>query len=163
MPDTRTLMPRLLPLPPSWLKPRGPILVRFDGLCLMCSRSIRFLATEDRADLIRFQPFTANEAPDSMLVETENRTLDRSDAVLAILHALGGHWRAFAFCGSLIPRSLRNHLYNFITSHRYQWFGKSDTCTLPDEEVKRRMIPSSPCSPDGPSSVCSSLGGRSEP
>lgn len=132
-------MPRFFPFHPSWLKPRGPILVRFDGLCVLCSRTIRFLATEDRADLIRFQPFTGNEAPDSMLVETDGMILDRSDAVLAILHALGRHWRVLAFCGALIPRFLRNHLYTFIATHRYQWFGKSDTCTVPDEEVKRRM------------------------
>lgn len=134
------LMLHLFTFDPTWLTPRGPILVRFDGLCLMCSRTIRFLATEDRADLIRFQPLTGNNTPDSMLVETGNRTFDRSDAILAILHALGGHWRVLALSGSIIPRFLRNHLYNFIASHRYQWFGKSDTCMLPDEEVKRRMM-----------------------
>jgi predicted DCC family thiol-disulfide oxidoreductase YuxK len=132
--------PRLCPFDPAWLKPRGPILVRFDGLCLLCSRSIRFVAREDHADLIRFQPFAGNEAPDSMLVETGSMTLDRSDAVLAILHALGGRWRALALCGTIIPRFLRDFLYDFIASHRYEWFGKSDTCDLPDEEVKRRMM-----------------------
>lgn len=134
------LMLHLFTFDPAWLKPHGPILVRFDGLCLLCSRTIRFLATEDRADLIRFQPLTGNNAPDTILVETASRTLLRSDAVLAILYALGGHWRVLALFGSLVPRFLRNHLYNFIASHRYQWFGKSDICTLPDEEVKRRMI-----------------------
>jgi predicted DCC family thiol-disulfide oxidoreductase YuxK len=133
-------MRHLFPLDPDWLKPRGPILIRFDGLCLMCSRTIRFLATRDRADLIRFQPLPENNTPDSMLVETGDRTLDRSNAVLAILHALGGHWRVMAFCGTLIPRFLRDRLYDFIASHRYQWFGKADSCSLPDEDVKRRMI-----------------------
>lgn len=149
-------MPRPIPFHPSWLKPRGPILVRFDGMCLLCSRSIRFLAGEDHADLIRFQPLAGNNTADSMLVETGGMTLDRSDAVLAILHTLGGHWRVLALCGTFIPRFLRNHLYEFIASHRYQWFGKSDTCALPDEEVTRRMIPSSPCSPDEFSSARSS-------
>ena len=39
------------------------------------------------------------------------------------------------------PRSvLRDRLYDFIASHRYQWFGKTDACSLPDEGVRRRMI-----------------------
>lgn len=133
-------MLHIFPFDTAWLKPRGPILIRFDGLCLMCSRSIRFLAREDRADLIRFQPLSDNNTPDSMLVECGNRTLDRSAAVLAILHALGGHWRVLALCGTIIPLFLRDRLYDFIASHRYQWFGKADSCSLPDEEVKRRMV-----------------------
>jgi predicted DCC family thiol-disulfide oxidoreductase YuxK len=135
------LMVHLFTFDPAWLKPRGPIVVRFDGLCLMCSHTIRFLATEDRAALIRFQPLQGNNTPDSMLVEIDNRTLDRSDAALAILNALGGHWRALALCGTLIPRFLRDRLYDFIASHRYQWFGKADSCSLPGEEVTRRMLP----------------------
>jgi len=122
------------------ITPRDLLIVRFDSRCLMCCGSIRFLAMRDRADLIRFQPLEGDAAPDTMLVETAGTVLDRSNAVLAILRCLGGGWAFLAWCGSLIPRILRDRLYDFIASRRYQWFGKTDGCALPDEQVVRRMI-----------------------
>ena len=124
----------------AWIKPRGPLVVRFDSRCLMCCGSIRFLARKDHADLIRFQPLEGNAAPDTMLVETASGVLDRSSAVLAILRCLGGGWAFLACCGTLIPRIFRDCLYDSIASRRYQFFGKTDACTVPDEEVARRMI-----------------------
>lgn len=138
------LMIHLFTFDPAWLKPRGtaPVVVRFDGECLMCSRTIRFVAAEDRAGLIRFKALDVegDEAPDTMLVETGDRTLDRSDGVLAILSALGGHWRALAMAGRLIPRPLRDALYGFIARRRYRWFGKGDACALPSEALRERLV-----------------------
>ncbi|BCX47832.1 thiol-disulfide oxidoreductase DCC [Haloferula helveola] len=137
------LMIHLFTFDPAWLKPKAkrPLLVRFDGECLMCSNTIRFVADEDREKLVRFTKLETdgNRAPETMLVETGERTLDRSDGVLAILDALGGHWRAFAIAGRLIPRPLRNALYNFIARHRYRWFGKGDACALPSEALRERL------------------------
>ncbi len=139
------LMIHLFTFDPAWLRPRPsrPILIRFDGDCLMCSRTIRFVAEEDRAKLIRFRPLDVegDRAPDSMLVESGDRTLDRSDGVLAILSTLGGHWRAMAMAGRLIPRPLRDGLYRFIAKRRYRWFGKGDACALPSEALKERLVP----------------------
>jgi predicted DCC family thiol-disulfide oxidoreductase YuxK len=136
------LMLHLFTFDPEWLPPRGtaPLVVRFDGECLMCSRTIRFVAAEDRAGIIRFKPLDAEGEPDSMLVETGGRVLDRSSGVLAILGALGGHWRAMALAGRLIPRPLRDLLYRFIARHRYRWFGKGDACGLPSEALKERLL-----------------------
>ena len=131
---------RFFPMCSEWIRPRGPLVVRFDSHCLMCCRGIRFLAIEDRADLIRFQPLGGDGAPDTMLVETGGRVFERSNAVLAILRGLGGKWAVLAWCGALIPRILRDRLYDVIASRRYRWFGKTDACAFPDEEVARRMI-----------------------
>jgi predicted DCC family thiol-disulfide oxidoreductase YuxK len=60
--------------------------------------------------------------------------------VLAILDTLGGHWRIFAMTARLVPRPIRDMLYNFIASHRYGWFGKGDACSLPSEALKKRLI-----------------------
>lgn len=138
------LMLHLFTFDPAWLKPRPeqPILIRFDGECLMCSSTIRFVADEDRARLVRFKSLEVegDRAPDTMLVEAGGRTLDRSDGVLAVLTALGGHWRAMAMAGRLIPRPLRDVLYRFIARNRYRWFGKGDACALPSEALKERLV-----------------------
>ncbi len=136
------LMLHLFTFDPAWRRPRGekPVIVRFDGECLMCSRSIRFIADEDRAGLVRFKALESAGEPETMLVETGGRVLDRSDAVLAILDALGGHWRALALAGRLLPRPLRDALYRFVAKRRYRWFGKGDACALPSEALRKRMV-----------------------
>jgi len=128
------------------------LIIAFDGECLMCSRTIRWVAERDHAERIRFtrlQDSTgqemitqSGETPlDSMLVRREGQISARSTAVLAVLEALGGIWKIPAFLGSLIPRCLRDRLYDFVASHRYQWFGKGDACSMPSEALLRRLLP----------------------
>lgn len=126
----------------GWLRPRGtgPLVVRFDGECLLCSRGIRFIAERDRAEIVRFKPLEGATVPDSMRVETGGRVLDRSDAVLAVLDALGGRWRLLALAGRMIPRGWRDAPYRLVARNRYRWFGKGGSCALPSEAVKARML-----------------------
>jgi len=138
------LMLHLFTFDPRWLRAKAtsPVLVRFDGECLMCSGSIRFLADEDHGEWLRFTPLKVppGSAPETMLVEKDGRTLDRSDAILAVLETLGGHWRAMAMAGRLIPRFLRDAVYRFIARNRYRWFGKGNACSLPGEALTKRLV-----------------------
>ncbi|MGB6219758.1 thiol-disulfide oxidoreductase DCC family protein [Haloferula sp.] len=129
-----------------------PIVIAFDGECLMCSRTIRWLANRDSADRIRFtrlqDPTGAEMAAqsggkplDSMLVRRNGEILARSTAVLVVLETLGGRWRIPVFLGKAVPLFLRDAVYNFIADHRYHWFGKGDACALPSEALHRRLIP----------------------
>lgn len=141
---------------PRWLppvKPRaGKLLLAFDGECMVCNRAIRFLATEDRADLLRFVKLQSKRGAaleavagqgslKTMLVQEDGRVLDRSSAALRVARALGGHWRLLAILGSVAPRPLADALYDFIAAHRYQWFGKAaDSCELPTPELLSRLV-----------------------
>ncbi len=128
------------------------IIIAFDGDCLLCSRSTRWIADRDRAGRIRFtrlqdpigqQMIAATGSPDldSMLVRENDRVLSRSTAVLAVLRALGGIWKIPAALGKVIPRALRDVLYDFIAAHRYQWFGKGAACAMPSEALRQRLLP----------------------
>ncbi len=140
---------------PAWLPARRgknpPLVLAFDGECLMCSGAIRFLAGEDAADALRFVPLQgprgqeverkAGDGPlKTMLLECDGAILARSDGVLRVLDALGGHWRVLATAGRLIPRPLRDAAYNFIAARRHRWFGKGDACALPDEALRARLL-----------------------
>ena len=127
---------------PNWIKPRGKskVVVHFDGACLMCSRAIRFMAEEDRAVRFRFKPLEGGSELDSMRVDLDGKSYQYSDAVLAILDGLGGHWRVMCLAGRMIPRPLRDGLYRFIAGRRYRWFGKTDACGLPSEGLRLRMM-----------------------
>ncbi len=135
------LIIHLFTFDPSWLRPKsaGTLLVRYDSECLMCSKSMRFLAEEDRADLIRFTPLT-DENPTSIQVVANNCTLTESRAILALLSALGGHWRAISILGKIVPPPLSDILYRFVARHRYQWFGKTSSCDLPSASLTNRIL-----------------------
>ncbi|MEY3022120.1 MAG: hypothetical protein RIS86_1318 [Planctomycetota bacterium] len=126
-----------------------PALVLFDGDCAFCSRSMRFIARRDRARRLRFASLDSETAraalashpsahaltptpprPASVLLVTEARVLDRSDAALAIAARLHFPWPLAAAIGALLPKPIRDTLYDFVARHRHR-LGRPTTCPLP--------------------------------
>lgn len=64
----------------------------------------------------------------------------RSDAAAAILRDLGGRYRLLA-CFRLLPRPVRDAIYDWIAAHRYRWFGTLDACHLPEKGDELRFLP----------------------
>ncbi|MEJ6561330.1 MAG: DCC1-like thiol-disulfide oxidoreductase family protein [Akkermansiaceae bacterium] len=135
------VMIHLFTFDPKWLPTKKqPVRIAFDGDCLMCNRFIHFLADQDHAQLLSFAPLP-NDAPhDSMIATREGKNFSRSSAFLIILTALGGHWRALALLGFLIPRPLRDLAYRIIAKNRHRFAGKK-SCPLPSPEVTTRLAP----------------------
>lgn len=65
----------------------------------------------------------------------------RSTAVLDALVAVGGVWRVGAALVRLVPRPLRDLLYDWVARNRYRWFGRFDTCRLPTPAERARFLP----------------------
>ncbi|MCK8786386.1 DCC1-like thiol-disulfide oxidoreductase family protein [Roseomonas sp. NAR14] len=127
-------------------------LILFDGVCLLCARSIRFVAARDRAARFRFasvqspagRPLAERlgidpAAPESVAVLLEGRALFKSDAAIAVLRRLPG-WGWVRLLG-LLPCRLRDGLYDRVAGSRYRLFGRSDACPLPGPELRRRILP----------------------
>lgn len=128
-----------------------PLVIAFDGECLMCSRGIRWLAEHDRADRLRFvrlqsprgRALEARAGTGRLataLVEADGRVHARSDAVLCVARALGGPFRVLALLGRGIPRPLRDAAYDFVAARRHRWFGRGDACALPSDALRRRLL-----------------------
>lgn len=136
-----------------WLPPRPADrqrLVLFDGVCALCHWSVRFLVARDRSRLLRYAPLQGKAAGaepavarfleaaggklESLLyLRRQGRDLEllaRSDAILAILDELGGPWRLLALT-RVVPRPIRDWLYDLVGRHRYRWFGRYEACRLP--------------------------------
>jgi predicted DCC family thiol-disulfide oxidoreductase YuxK len=124
--------------------------VLFDGGCGLCARSVRFVARHDRGRF-RFAPLdgptarrlldgTAAGPPhDQSVVLVEGGTVfTRSSAVLRIAATLSWPWRWLAWL-RLVPRPVRDAVYDAIARRRVRWFGPASACGLPPESVRRRI------------------------
>jgi predicted DCC family thiol-disulfide oxidoreductase YuxK len=78
-----------------------------------------------------------------MVVQThQGLLLMRSNAWIHILQRLGGTWRIIAAIVALIPRPLRDLLYNVIARVRYIVFGRrDDLCPVVPHNLRARFDP----------------------
>jgi predicted DCC family thiol-disulfide oxidoreductase YuxK len=67
------------------------------------------------------------------------RLLSKAAAALFILRELGGIWWWTGIVG-LLPNRLLEIVYDFVAKKRYRFFGKYDSCSLPDREHHSRFI-----------------------
>lgn len=125
--------------------------ILYDGVCIFCSRWIRFVATRDVERRFRFtaiqsgygirlaQAFGIDPAdPDTNAVVHGGRTYVRSDAALTVLsHLPGWRWTRALFA---VPKPLRDAVYNVVARNRYRIFGKYEACFVPDEAMKARVM-----------------------
>ena len=134
----------------------GPVLL-YDGNCGFCAESVQLVLRHDRRGTLRFAPLQGKfglsvlaghpelAGSDSMVwVEREptggaSRVLARSDAGLRIAGYLGGPWR-LAILGRLIPRILRDRIYDLIARHRHRLMGSGPGCLVPPSDVRERFI-----------------------
>jgi predicted DCC family thiol-disulfide oxidoreductase YuxK len=63
----------------------------------------------------------------------------RLDSLIAVASELGWPWRA-AKVLLLLPRPLRDWLYERIAKNRYAIFGRKDSCEIPSATLRARMI-----------------------
>lgn len=129
-----------------------PHVILFDGVCNLCSGSVQFIIKRDPNERYKFASLqselgarvlahlglSSSELHSIILVEG-NRHLQRSDAALEIARNLSGGW-PLLYVFKIIPRFLRDPVYNWISRNRYAWFGKKDACWLPTPDLKSRFL-----------------------
>ncbi len=128
-------------------------LVLYDGLCGLCNSTVLWLLRIDCRRILTFAPLqgeTAKQFPLPQNSETivyifnsgsqNQKMFLRSDAILEILRTVGGLWKV-AVIFLVIPRNIRDTLYDWIARNRYRWFGKYDECKLPSVELRHRFLP----------------------
>ena len=128
-----------------------PILL-FDGVCNLCHGTVRFVLEHDRAARFRYAPLQSELARallaphgldagalDTVVLVDAAGAHVRSDGALRTLRALGAPWSWLAVL-ALVPRPLRDAVYDFVARHRYRWFGKKDACPLPKPEWTDRFL-----------------------
>ncbi|KAA0546124.1 thiol-disulfide oxidoreductase DCC family protein [Bacillus sp. BGMRC 2118] len=127
-------------------------IVLFDGVCNLCNGAVQFLIKHDKKERLRFASLQSETGQkilteygystnqfDSIILVSNQKVYEKSDAALAICSEIGG---VFSLCKVMyiIPKRLRDSLYSLIARNRYKWFGKQDYCMLPTPELRKRFL-----------------------
>ncbi len=40
----------------------------------------------------------------------------------------------------IVPKFLRNWVYDYIAKNRYKWYGKKESCMIPTPELKAKFL-----------------------
>lgn len=131
---------------------RSHTTVFFDGVCGLCNGFVDFLVQRDRGRRLRYAPLQGTTAAQLALLQQLPRDLDsvvvvegtrmrvKSDAALHVLAQLGGAWRAATLL-RVIPRLVRDGVYDVIARNRYGWFGRRETCRIPAPDEAPWFLP----------------------
>ncbi len=127
-------------------------IVLFDGVCTLCNQSIDFIIQRDHKSVFKFASLQSDfaqgllkgypidaHALDSVLLIKNGKLYQKSTAALHIARQLKGGWKLLYGC-LIIPRFLRDAVYQLIARNRYRWFGKKETCRLPTPEERAKFL-----------------------
>jgi len=125
--------------------------VYFDGTCGLCNGFVDRLLRWDRRGTLRYSPLQGETAaarlgpqsptdPATIIFADGDRIYQRSTAVLRILRRLGGAGRLAAVL-FLVPRPIRDAVYDWIARHRHGWFGQRAACRIATTEERRWFLP----------------------
>ena len=129
-----------------------PLVILFDGVCNLCNGTVQFILKRDKQSRFKFASlqgefgqrtltrFGLEETnPNSFVLLEGEKIYTHSRGALRIFLHLGGIWKMlYAFI--IVPRFIRDAVYNFIARNRYKWFGKRSICYLPTVNIKDRFI-----------------------
>jgi predicted DCC family thiol-disulfide oxidoreductase YuxK len=129
----------------------GPVLF-FDGVCNLCSASVQFIIGHETAPTIRFASLQSDLAQqtlpplgvdpsrlESLVFVEDGVASTKSTAALRVARYLNTPWRWMA-AFVVVPRVVRDVVYDLVAASRYRLFGKKDACWLPSPALKARFL-----------------------
>ncbi len=134
----------------------SPVLL-YDGDCGLCAASVQFVLRNERRHHLRFATLAGEigravrdrhpglEDVDSVVwVDparggAPERILVRADAALRVARYVGGTWR-LAGVARIVPRALRDRIYDLVARHRHRLFPGAGRCLVPAPEHRARFL-----------------------
>jgi len=138
--------------------PTTPVLL-FDGACGFCAGCVQFVLKHEppsRRDQLQFAALQGTVGSlvlkrhpelagvDSVvwfepLSNGKSEVRVRSSAALKAASHVGSYWRVLAAIGALVPRALRDWMYDLVARKRFEL--ASPACLLPSPDERRRFLP----------------------
>lgn len=134
----------------EWTKHERVIV--FDGVCNWCNAWVNFAIDHDPYQKFKFGTLQSEQGQliqqdlhlptddfATFLLLEQSRVFTKSTAALRIVRHLSGIWPLF-YLLIVVPRPLRDALYDFVARHRYKWMGKAETCRVPSSNERARFV-----------------------
>jgi predicted DCC family thiol-disulfide oxidoreductase YuxK len=130
----------------------APVLL-FDGECGLCNRVVQRILRADPRGTLRFATLQGRFAREVMTRHPELSGVDsvawveplpggtgervsiRSEASLQVADYLGFPWRAMTLA-RIIPRPVRDRVYDWVARRRHRWFPRVPACSIPAAESR---------------------------
>ena len=127
-------------------------IILFDGVCNLCNSSVQFTIKRDKNELLKFASLQSEvgeallekynlkgDTIDSVVFIENGKAYTESTAAIKVARHLGFPWNLLQVF-LIFPAALRNIVYQWIARNRYKWFGKKDSCMLPDASMQARFL-----------------------
>lgn len=127
-------------------------IILFDGVCNLCKGAVQFVIKRDNKNQFLFASLQSEEGKqileshnfrlkkiNSFLLVENGSVYGRSTAALKVIKKLTGFWPVL-YIFIIVPKFIRDSVYNWIAKNRYQWFGRKDECMVPTPELKAKFL-----------------------
>jgi len=124
----------------------------FDGYCNLCQSSVQFILRHEKKSELYFTSLQSEigtqllkqyginpHEVDSLVLIENNKAFIKSSAALRVSKYLKGLY-PLGFGFIIIPKFILNIVYDFIAKNRYKWYGKTESCMMPDEDLLKRFL-----------------------
>jgi predicted DCC family thiol-disulfide oxidoreductase YuxK len=139
----------------------GSALLLYDGTCGFCAESVQFVLRHDHRR--RTLRFSSLQGPTALEIRSRHPELDvvdsviwfepggesgvrpevlltKSSAVLRVLRYLGGVWRPLGLLAAVVPRTIRDAVYDLVARHRHRLIRGAQACVIPAPEERSRFL-----------------------
>jgi predicted DCC family thiol-disulfide oxidoreductase YuxK len=126
-------------------------LILFDGSCGLCQAWVQWVIRHDSAGSLRVEPLRSatgsmllgdrgfeGGSGDTMILVESAGVSTRSTAALGVFRYLGFPWRLVAGL-AVVPRPVRDWVYDVVARNRHRWKGRDAACGLPDNREQDRL------------------------
>ena len=96
------------------------------------------LQSEAAGNLLEEYGLTEN-VPDSIVLFEENQVFYQSTAALKVARRLKWPW-PLLYGLIIVPKFIRDSIYNYIARKRYKWFGQREQCFIPSKDMNHKFL-----------------------
>jgi len=132
--------------------PRDKPILLFDGVCNLCNGFVQWVIRRDPAGRFRFSSLQSaagrtllqeagipTDTLSTVVLYEDGGFYTHSDVPLRVWRRLGGAW-SWLYSFRLLPKALRDAVYNWVARNRYRWFGRRQACMIPTPDLRDRFL-----------------------
>ena len=127
-------------------------IILFDGVCNFCNAGVNFTIRQDKKKIFHFAALQSKAGQqlaeeynlpkkdfNSFILIEDGKVYNRSTAGFKVYNKLPWYWK-WTQVFWIVPKIIRDGVYDFIARNRYKWFGKKEVCMIPTSELRSRFL-----------------------